>query len=57
MKKKKLSEAASSGGTSAGSIASVPSGFNFPIITRLPPSNMFGYSEYKPKEEKEDKKK
>lgn len=55
MKNKKLSENASSGSTSAGSIASVPSGFNFPIITRLPPSNMFGYSEYKPKEE--DKKK
>lgn len=47
MKNKKLSENASAGATSAGNIASVNTGLHFPIITRIPKSNFFGYKEYK----------
>lgn len=47
---KKLKENAGSGSTSAGAIASVTSGFNYPLLTRIPKSNFFGYKEYnKPK--------
>lgn len=49
MKKNKVNENASAGATSAGNVASVSSGLNFPLITRLPKSNFFGYKEYKPK--------
>lgn len=49
MKKKKVNENASAGATSAGSIASVSGGLNYPLITRMPKTNFFGYKEYKPK--------
>lgn len=52
--KKKISENASSGSTSAGGIASVSSGLNYPLLSRLPPSNFFGYKEVKV--DKKDKK-
>lgn len=44
--KKKIIETASSGATSAGAIASTP-GLNFPLQKRIPPTELFGYSEYK----------
>lgn len=44
---KKINENASAGSTSAGNIASVSTGLNFPLLKRLPPSNFFGYKEYK----------
>lgn len=48
-----IKESASAGATSSGSIASVSSGLNFPILTRLPKSNFFGYKEVKtPKNKK-----
>lgn len=49
MKKKKVNENASSGATSAGGIASVSGGLNYPLITRMPKTNFFGYKEYKGK--------
>lgn len=49
MKNKKITENASAGATSAGNIASVSSGLNFPLITRLPKTNFFGYKVYKGK--------
>ncbi len=49
MKKKIVNENASAGATSSGSIASVSGGLNYPLITRLPKSNFFGYKEYKGK--------
>lgn len=49
MKKKKIDENASSGATSAGSVASVSGGLNYPLITRMPKTNFFGYKEYKSK--------
>ena len=42
MKRKKINESASSGATSAGGIASVASGVNFPLHRRIPPTNIFG---------------
>ena len=39
--KKKVNESASAGATSAGSIASTPGGLNFPLIRRMPPTNIF----------------
>lgn len=45
--KKKFNENASSGATSAGAIASVSTGLNYPLLTRLPPTNFFGYKEVK----------
>ncbi|AQW88816.1 hypothetical protein FDH34_gp291 [Serratia phage BF] len=54
MKNKKINENASSGATSAGGIASVSGGLNYPLISRLPPTNFFGYKEYKPKKKKKD---
>jgi|AGFS01.1.fsa_nt_gi hypothetical protein len=45
---KKLKENASSGATSAGAIASVSSGLHFPLMKRLPATNLFGgYTEVK----------
>lgn len=49
--KKKLEENASAGSTSAGGIASVSGGLNYPLLTRLPKSNFFGYKEYKSKKD------
>lgn len=46
MAKKKINETASAGATSAGAIATNASGFNFPLNKRLPPTNLFGYTEY-----------
>lgn len=51
--KKDIKENASTGATSAGSIASNTQGLHYPIITRLPKSNFFGMKEYKPKKDKE----
>lgn len=52
---KKLKENASSGATSAGSIASVSSGLNFPLLKRLPATNIFGgYTEVKVKNKKDN---
>lgn len=39
--KKKLDETASAGATSAGAVASVSSGLNFPLLRRMPPTNVF----------------
>lgn len=52
--KKNIKENASAGATSAGSIASVSSGLNYPLLKRMPPSNFFGYKEVKL--DKKDKK-
>lgn len=46
---KKLKENATAGATSAGGIASVSTGLNFPLLTRMPKSNFFGYKEVKDK--------
>lgn len=54
MKNKKIDENASAGATSAGGIASVSSGLHFPLVTRLPKSNFFGYKEYKQTPKKKD---
>ena len=43
MKKNKLKENASAGSTSAGAIASVSTGLNYPLLRRMPPTNFFGY--------------
>ncbi|AZU98263.1 hypothetical protein SEPL_108 [Salmonella phage SE_PL] len=52
---KKLKENASSGATSAGSIASVSTGLHFPLMKRLPKTILFGgYTEVNM--EKKDKK-
>lgn len=48
---KKLKENASAGATSAGAIASVAGGLNYPLLTRIPKSNFFGYKEHKPKKD------
>jgi hypothetical protein len=42
-KKNKLKENASAGATSAGAIASVSTGLNYPLLRRMPPTNFFGY--------------
>ena len=42
---KKLKENATSGATTSGGIASVNTGLNYPLITRLPKTNFFGYKE------------
>lgn len=52
--KKKVNENASSGATSAGAIASVSGGLNYPLLKRVPPTNFFGYKEVKM--DKKDKK-
>ncbi len=52
MKKKKIDETASAGATSSGSVASVSGGLNFPLMTRLPKTNFFGYKEYKDKRDR-----
>lgn len=52
---KKINENASAGATSAGAIASVSGGLNYPLLKRLPPSNFFGYKEVK-MDDKKDKK-
>ncbi|WEM33352.1 hypothetical protein EJP02_291 [Escherichia phage EJP2] len=44
-KTKKLKENASAGATSAGAIASVPTGLHYSILMRIPKSDFFGYSE------------
>lgn len=51
--KKKVNENASAGATSAGSVASVSSGLNYPLLKRMPPTNFFGYKEVKLKKDKE----
>lgn len=51
--KKKLKENASAGATSAGAVASVSTGLNYPLLKRIPPTNFFGYKEYKIKKDKE----
>ena len=51
MSKKKVNENASSGATSSGSIASVGSGLNYPLLKRMPPTNFFGYKEVKMKKD------
>lgn len=51
--KKKLKENSSVGATSAGSIASVSTGLHYPLLKRIPPTNFFGYKEYKIKKDKE----
>lgn len=51
---KKLKENASAGATSAGNIASVSSGLHFPLLKRLPATNIFGgYTEVKIKDKKD----
>ena len=51
---KKLKETASAGVTSAGNIASVSSGLHFPLLKRLPATNIFGgYTEVKIKDKKD----
>lgn len=53
---KKLKENASSGATSAGNVASVSSGLHFPLLKRLPATNIFGgYKEVKMKDTKDTK--
>lgn len=52
--KKNIKENASSGATSSGAIASVSGGLNYPLLKRLPPSNFFGYKEYKIKKDKKE---
>lgn len=42
-KKTKLKENASAGTTSAGAVASVSTGLNYPLLRRMPPTNFFGY--------------
>ncbi len=42
-KKTKLKENASAGATSAGAVASVSTGLNYPLLRRMPPTNFFGY--------------
>ena len=54
--KKKVNENASAGATSAGSVASVAGGLNYPLLKRLPPSNFFGYKEVDMKKVKKDNK-
>lgn len=51
--KKKVNENASAGATSAGSVASVSTGLNYPLLKRMPPTNFFGYKEVKIKKDKE----
>ncbi len=51
--KKKVNENASGGATSAGGIASVSTGLNYPLLKRMPPTNFFGYKEVKLKKDKE----
>lgn len=51
--KKKLKENASAGATSAGAVASISTGLNYPLLKRIPPTNFFGYKEYKIKKDKE----
>lgn len=49
-KEKKINENASAGATSAGGIASCSTGLNFPLLKRMPKTEIFkGYQEYKPK--------
>lgn len=52
--KKKIKENASAGATSAGAVASVSTGLNYPLLRRMPPTNFFGYKEYKVKNKKGD---
>lgn len=53
---KKLKENASTGSTSSGNIASVSGGLNFPLLKRLPATNIFGgYKEIKVKDSKDKK--
>ncbi len=47
--KKQVNETASTGSTSAGAVASVSTGLNFPLLTRMPKTDIYGYSEYNPK--------
>ena len=49
----KIKENATSGATSSGSIASVNTGLNFPILSRMPKTNFFGYKEVKKANKKE----
>lgn len=46
-RKQKIQENASAGATSAGAVASVSSGLNYPLLKRMPKNNFFGYKEYK----------
>ena len=52
---KKLKENASSGATSAGSIASCSTGLHFPLLKRLPATNIFGGYKEVPMKDKKDK--
>lgn len=52
--KNKIKENASAGATSAGAVASVSTGLNYPLLRRMPPTNFFGYKEYKVKNQKGD---
>lgn len=51
---KKLKENATAGATTAGGIASVSTGLHFPLLTRMPKSNFFGYKEVKDNKKKGD---
>lgn len=53
----KINESASGGATSAGAIATVPSGLNFPLQRRLPPTTLFGTADNIQQPAKEKKKK
>lgn len=52
----KLNESASSGATSSGGIATVVQPLNFPLIRRLPNSNIFGYVDEVGQDKKKKKK-
>lgn len=56
MKIKDLTESATSGSTSSGSIASVVGSLNFPLIKRMPHSDIFGYTDNKGKKKRKGKK-
>lgn len=53
--KKDIKESSTAGATSAGAIATVSTGLNFPLLTRLPKTDIYGYSEYKGSEKKKPK--
>lgn len=55
--RKKLDETATGGATSAGAVATVVAPLNFSMQRRLPPTNLFGYSETSAKNVKKPKKK
>lgn len=54
--KRNIKESSTAGATSAGAIATCSTGLHFPLSTRLPKTDVFGYTEYKPSEDKNKKK-